>query len=99
MNKEEKERMVEDLLSEFDFEKVDKVMRLLDWKWCVYGDKQVIPGVYGLITEARRLLFEVLEEDEKEYHSLSCGGLKASWDGEYLELEFILTEWGERRED
>ena len=91
MKQEEKNKLVEEVLNEFDFAKVDRVMRMLDWEWSIFGKHRAIPGIYGLMTEARDLLYQVLGRENEGW--ICCGGFRASWDGESLELEFILTSY------
>jgi hypothetical protein len=97
--------MVDDILSEFDFEKVHDTMVALDWKW--YSTHPSVPSIRDLKDTARQLLISVynLRKDEyKETHSevpVTCGtgGFRATAlsndDGvvDFLKLEFIVTEW------
>jgi len=94
--------MIEEIIANFDFEKVHKVMTLLNWEWRNEG----VPPPYKIIEEARRHLRQAAEYriDSKLHHETACssssGGLKATAyccdnrvNIEYLQLEFILTEW------
>ena len=93
MTKEEKDKLVEEVLNEFDFAKVDRVMRMLNWEWAIFGKHRAIPGIYGLMTEAKDMLYKVLNDRDGEDCWMLCGGFRASWDGENLGLEFILTSY------
>ena len=97
-----KEKLIENILENFDFEKVRKVMDFLNWTW---ADNEV-PSTYKLINSAKKRLEEAytLSERENRNCSISSGGLKAStiWDeGQvvFLELEFVLTSWDESIDD
>ena len=92
MTEEEKSKLVKEVLNEFDFAKVDRVMRMLNWEWAIFGKHRAIPGIYGLMTEARDMLYKVLEHEDENW--IRCGGFRASWDGVALGLEFILTSYG-----
>ena len=78
--------MVEEILSNFNFEKVHRTMQYLDWQWAKLGG---VPKVDDLQKEARRLL----ESLENEPGVKGTGGLRASLkeDGT-LSLKCILTE-------
>jgi hypothetical protein len=97
--------MVDDILTEFDFDKVHEVMVALDWKWA--STHPSVPSIRDLKDTARQLLISVynLRKDEyKETHSevpvqIATGGFRAialsNDDGvvDFLKLEFIVTEW------
>lgn len=93
MTQQEKDNLINEVIKEFDFERVDRVMRMLNWEWAAWGDKKFIPGIYGLISEAVRLMKEVLENDDGNFRSISCGGFRSTFDGEYLTLEFIVEDY------
>lgn len=91
MTQKQKYKLVEEVLGNFDFAKVGRVMRMLDWEWAIFGKHRAMPGIYGLMTEARDMLYQVLEREDESW--ICCGGFRASWDGESLGLEFILTSY------
>jgi hypothetical protein len=95
------DQVIEEVLENFDFIKVHKVMEALDWKW-VGGDTQDgVPSVYRLIKKAEELLKDCVNEIEHRNTNtlvLSTGGFKATCvkydDGEIvLELEFVLSDF------
>lgn len=79
---------VEEILKNFDFEKVRKAMLALDW---CYGSDTEVPTIGELFFLAKELLEKTLEN---RYSSISTGGFKAtlSTDG-FLSLEFIIADW------
>jgi len=84
------EKMVEDVLGNFDFERVHKVMTCLDWKW-----REGIPNYYQLIKTAKDLLERVLKKDIKY---IGTGGFTATKevfdDGDIrLGLYFSVADW------
>ena len=91
---------VEDILDEFDFYKVKKVMDFLEWKW--YGTDGV-PTIGDLRKRARQLILtgirELLENDNINEVSTGSGGIyaKVSDDKDhpkvYIELKFVISEW------
>lgn len=93
-----KEKLIESILENFDFEKVRKVMDFLNWTWV---DNEV-PSTYKLINSAKKRLEEAYDASirENQNYFINSGGLKASaiWEeGQviFLELEFVLTSWDE----
>lgn len=80
-----------DILDEFDFNKVHKVMTFLKWEWIDQG----VPEIEDLRKSARRLLFKLL--DDPNITRLATGGFQVrrvkygDYDNETISLEFILT--------
>lgn len=98
-----KEKMIEDVLEHFDFEKCHYVMTKLRWFWFGRG----VPTIEDLKDSARQRLESAIKgaTDKKDrlplnsYYFCSSGGLKATaWRNRYghleaINLEFVLTEW------
>ena len=91
---------IEDILDEFDFEKVKKVMDLLDWTWCDADDG--VPRIGELRKKARQLLkecaFKVLLSSEIDTdYCIATGGFRASAykydDNVYFRLAYELASW------
>lgn len=80
------------ILDNFNFERVKKVMDILDWEW--YDAEEGVPSIIELRTCARRLLKEVLSKGikTKKDTQISTGGFRASYykEEDLLELEFIV---------
>ena len=103
MSKEELiDKMVTEVLESFDFDRVHRVMRYLDWKW-VDGDGTLFfPNHYQLAKKAERLLRDVVQHYECDGYVCSSGGFIAQInndsfdddnpDDKTLTLLFILTE-------
>lgn len=83
---------IEDIMRNFDFEKVHDVMQYLDWHWVKVG----VPTVEDIKAEAKRLLVDACYEKT----TVACGGLRATYEAtpgseegdEFIQLEFILTD-------
>ena len=98
-------KMVDDIINEFNFEKVQKTMHALDWTWA--SIQMAVPSISELKNTARYLLINVynLRQDEyKETHPevpVTCGtgGFRATalcnedQVVDFLKLEFIVSEW------
>ena len=89
---------IEDLLDEFDFGKVKKVMDCLEWTYSDSPDSEVSIG--ELRRMARCLLEEAYKAEDAEHISRGCGGFRAErWmyhpsdTRKYLELKFVVAEW------
>ena len=83
--------IINDIIDEFDFEKVHKVMGLLNWTWYIdYVHK--IPNIDDMKKTASRILQNVLERNSENYY-IATGGFKASMQDGYISLVFELTQW------
>ena len=89
------ERMkIQDILEDFNFQKVHDVMKQLDWKWAM--TKYGVPTIDELKSEAKRLLIDACVE----HTCVATGGFRAVYEaGEtpddpdtYIALEFIIEE-------
>lgn len=93
---------VEEVIENFDFEKVHKIMEILDWRWA--GDNPdelpTIPTVERM-KEKVKDLFRCMEDQIAEEcdegvdawpKCISTGGFRATIDDEYI-LEFVLEEY------
>lgn len=90
--KSNNERKIDDLMENFDFEKVKKVMDFLDWTW--YGESKP-PSIEALKRNARDMLERAVEEKT----CISSAGFKAVYENDpenpndpYIGLEFILED-------
>ena len=103
-------QMIDKILDEFNFAKVQNAMFALDWKWAGIG----VPTIDQLRNEAHRLLkgaansrlYEFKDEHWLEGIQNSTGGFEAvAWCDENktkiirLELKFVLTSWDEEIKD
>lgn len=82
--------MIDEILDEFDFEKVHRVMLALDWKWYIEGE-QVNPSIGDLRRTARSLLKQVVES--KGLHSVGSGGFTAFMHYGVLGLRFEVSSY------
>ena len=106
-------QMIDDIIDNFDFDKVQSVMDYLGWKWA--GDEGLeYVTVAMLIKEARRLLRGAADARLGGYKNThweqgiihGCGGFQAMafCDEDKtkivaLDLKFILTEWDAKIEE
>jgi hypothetical protein len=99
--KEHEDRMIKDILENFDFQKCRIAMISLGWKWGLEG---ISPTIEMLKNSAENRLRNAIENAKKDkcpkatYFS-SSGGLKGNaWCNKYghvegIRLEFVLTDW------
>lgn len=94
-------KMIEDILENFDFKKCQLTMKTLGWKWASSNSS---PDIETLKKAAEYRLKDVMELSKKgkchkSTYFISSGGLKASsWVNRYghvvgVRLEFVLTDW------
>lgn len=102
---------IDEIMDNFDFEKVHKTMDVLEWTWAGEG----VPEVPSLRARARQLLKEAcFIENKSNYSMCSTGGFEAickvldydienaieDWvnDAEHqiqVELRFVVESWGD----
>lgn len=89
---------IKQIMNNFNFSKVHKVMTLIDWTWHDDG----VPSIESLEITALRLLLEIINEKREGYISYSTGGFVVSKNinhestlGYDLSLEFVLVSWEE----
>lgn len=75
------------ILSEFDFDKIQKAMQLLGIKYTVSDNKQAVPTKEQLLAVADYCIEMATKLDEK---SFSIGGFEAEIVNGVMELRFIL---------
>lgn len=84
LSKAEKRKMIKSVLENFDFVKVQKAMKAVNWMWASCDG---VPSIWKLKEEAEYLLSEVLADEEMR--CISTGGLTADYNGICLSLTFI----------
>ena len=99
VNKYTKE--IENILDNFDFIKVYKVMDSLNWTW-VKGDTRYFPDILELKKCAKQLLEQASSEGmkAKEDFFVSTGGFTVEFfylkETKLLKLSFAIEEWETR---
>ena len=88
---EKQQEIVDEIMDNFDFERVHKTMIALNWGWVDKDDCELFstPEVYELKSHARKLLKRSIENKE----SIKTGGFGVDKDGDYISLKFIVAEW------
>ena len=86
---------VEQIMENFDFEKVHRVMVALEWEWYFGRGGSGIPSVKSLKERAGELLSNVGDLIcEGDTITSSSGGFEAKNADGCLSLSFIVEEWG-----
>jgi len=84
---EKQQNAIDEIMDWFDFEKVAKVMSVLEWKWVTA--EEGVPSVGEIRQCARKLLKQGIEQKT----TIATGGLRATYfHDEYVKLEFIIEE-------
>lgn len=83
--------MIDDIIDNFDFEKVHQTMVALNWKWAGYKEVPEIPDL-------RKFARARLKEAHARKTTISSGGFKATYEKWSqirftLRLEFIVSDW------
>ena len=86
---------VENILDEFDFNRVQKTMEALDWQW---WDVDGVPSISDLRRRARSLLEDVYLKSDEHLVTTSTGGFEASRVmmvgdlNKYLSMKFVVAD-------
>lgn len=92
---------IDEVMDNFDFHKVERVMTALGWLWARHGGNEMYqPDVSELRTRARQLMRHAVEEmlarGEKKWGTETGGFRVECWheDGRIdLRLDFIVETW------
>jgi len=74
-----------------EFQKVQKVMRFLDWRWQL---AETSPSIAELKETARAMLESMVKDLGNDFCHSSCGGFHVEYDekGKRLDLYFCIEE-------
>jgi hypothetical protein len=96
--KKSREQLIDEIVENFNWDKVYKTMEALSWKWV--DSEGETPSIGRLITTATRLLRDAYDgaEKEQETYLSGTGGFEAVcyMDGDdmyRLELRFVVASW------
>ena len=82
-----KQDMIDNIMDNFNFNRVAKCMEVLEWKWC---DVEGIPEESDIRKLARKLMKQVPDTFRKEEYYSGTGGLYVrAW---YENMELVLIE-------
>lgn len=89
-----------EVLDNFDFEKVHRVMEFLNWTWSTKKKKEKIPSIKKMKKHAERLIEDAIKGLKKhgaDQYSIATGGFEAyafyGEEGLEVVLRFIVEEW------
>lgn len=91
---QKQQELIDDIMDNFNFEKVHKVMEFLNWTWWNNElKKDINPTIQDIRSDARKKLKRILEEN---HSSIESGGLVArKYDDGTISLEFKIEYWGD----
>ena len=93
MTTKEKNKIIQDILEGFDFEKVHSIMEYINWGQIFDNGKTHIPSVDELKKTARKVLGLALKHDGDDFWWAGTGGLYATIDKKRgVSLIFIPTK-------
>jgi hypothetical protein len=103
------QRMIDEVIENFNFLRCYKVMNHLNWKWGNEGIPTIDRLKESAVERIRSAMDNVKDKENKisssDFSSVSSGGHKATaWKNRYghiegVRLEFVLTEWDSDGDD
>lgn len=85
--------MVNEVMEDFDFEKVHRVMVQTKHKWADMEGTEKVPSIYRIMKHAEELLRTCASHyGDKDNFSISSGGFMAVLDAGMLCLHYVLEE-------
>lgn len=97
------QKLVDEIMDNFDFAKVAKTMQLLNWELYMGGDfeNREIPDEFYLRSDARKMMYDFInrmEEYEGDSFTSHSGPFKIRITKENgkidtITLDFVVTEW------
>jgi hypothetical protein len=96
-----KQELINDIISNFDWEKVSKVMKSLDWKWFSSRTENQVPSIGEMLIVVTDLLNRSYDGLVRKYHDktygIATGGFEATAhrtnNGEiWLQLSFVASQ-------
>jgi hypothetical protein len=98
---EQENKMIQDVLDNFDFNKCRTTMNALNWTWGFENTQPTIEMLKKSASERLRNAMDVAKKDKcsRATYFSSSGGLKGNaWVNRFghiegIKLEFVITEW------
>jgi hypothetical protein len=93
------QKMVDDIIENFNFKRCHDVMKYLRWTWAAVGIPSIDDLKQSAVEKLQTAILGVKDKEVREHYYVSSGGIKASaYKNRYnrvvmLHLEFVLTEW------
>jgi hypothetical protein len=93
------QKMVDNILENFNFQRCYDVMTVLKWSWVAVGIPSIDDLKQSAVEKLQTAILGVKDKEVREHYYVSSGGIKASaYKNRYnrvvmLHLEFVLTEW------
>ena len=88
------ELIIDNILDEFDFDKVHRVMEFLNWGWTDGSHPLEIPTTGQLRKRARTLMKGLIGEEDGGTASGGFWITKKTFDGEpFYRLQFVVSSW------
>lgn len=87
------EKMIEEIMEDFDFGKVHRVMVQTKHKWADMEGTEKVPSIYRIMKHAEELLRTCASHyGDMDDFSISSGGFMARLDAGMLYLHYVLEE-------
>lgn len=90
-----KQELIDEVMDNFDFGKVAKAMKALNWVWATTDfDVPEEPDIRKQVRELLNLVYDAAVRTEGDY-TVGTGGFEATYviDHKVLSLRFIVSSW------
>lgn len=93
---ENRQKVINHIIDKFDFDKVHRIMTIMDWQWNIDND-YYIPSADEIKSRAIELLNNTYSDilmDNDLWYDDGSGGLEVLYDPteDFLELKFVIEE-------
>lgn len=91
-------KILDEIMDEFDFEKVKKTMDALGWQWAYAKGENGVPTLDEIKQAAANLLWDLATDPDPEITIHAIGGFRAERDfsdpeNPWMRLSFEITDW------
>ena len=99
MDKDKIIKVLNEIMDNFDFEKIRKVMVALNWKWAgAKGDENGVPTIDEIKQGAANLLWDLANDPKNK--AIATGGFRVEKDfldpnDPWVQLSFRVEEWSD----
>lgn len=87
---------IDNMMDEFDFPRVYRVMSYLNWQW--FNAEDGVPTIGEMRRLVRKLMRDAYNDCiryERDEYTIGTGGFEVSYNHEhdFFDVKFVVTEW------
>lgn len=92
---ERQQQAIDDVMDQFDFERVHRVMTFLQWMWSDEQGSLNVPELSDVRRFARRIMKNTMSESNAKGGPfyIESGGFCCHVEDEVLNLKFVIEDW------